>query len=164
MPAAMATPPSQAPSALAMLKAEWLSAAASVCASPATSIKRICKAGPIATMVPTKKTLIEMAKACGAVNITAPSTNASQTSSPEHACRDLLGDHHDVGEDSVGARVEIDHLGPTLLGQIVTVEAQVTAVALPRVTFEIEVRDELDTVGRAKHVRFVVDTAKQGSA
>lgn len=80
----------------------------------------------------------------------------------EHTCRDLLVAHHDAGEDSVGARVEIDHLGPTLLGQTVTVEAKVTELALPRVTFEIEVRDELDTVGRAKHVRFVVDTAKQG--
>ena len=31
-PPAMATPPSHAPSALAVLNAEWLSAAASVCA------------------------------------------------------------------------------------------------------------------------------------
>ena len=36
------------------MKAEWLSAAASVCASPATSIRRICSAGPIATSVPKK--------------------------------------------------------------------------------------------------------------
>lgn len=80
----------------------------------------------------------------------------------EHTCRDLLVAHHDAGEDSVGARVEIDHLGPTLLGQTVTLEAKVVELALPRVTFEVEVRDELDTVGRARHVRFVVDTAKQG--
>ena len=35
-------------------------------------------------------------------------------------------------------------------------------LTLPRVTFEVEVRDELDTVGRSRHVRFVVDKAKQG--
>ena len=81
----------------------------------------------------------------------------------EHTCRMLLLEHHDQGEDSVGARVVIDHLGPTLLGQNVTISATVTEMALPRLTFEVEVKDELDTVGRATHVRFVVDTEKQGA-
>lgn len=80
----------------------------------------------------------------------------------EQTCRQLLLEHHDQGEDSVGARVEIDHLGPTLLGQTVTVTAKVVELALPRVTFELEVKDEVDAVGRAKHIRFVVDHAKQG--
>lgn len=80
----------------------------------------------------------------------------------EQTCRQLLLAHHDAGEDSVGARIEIDHLGPTLFGQSVAVTARVTELALPRVVFEVEVRDEIDTVGRAKHIRFVVDMAKQG--
>lgn len=79
----------------------------------------------------------------------------------ERTCRALLVLHHDAGEDSVGARVEIDHLGPTLLGQRISVKARVVEIAFPRVVFEIEVSDELDVVGRAKHIRFVVDTAKQ---
>ena len=62
---------------------------------------------------------------------------------------------------SVGARVEIDHLGPTLLGQRVTVTARVTEIAQPGVVFDVEVGDELDGVGRAKHVRFVIDKLKQ---
>ena len=32
----------------------------------------------------------------------------------------------------------------------------------PRVVFEVNVHDELDHVGRARHVRFVIDKAKQG--
>lgn len=80
----------------------------------------------------------------------------------ERTCRALLVEHHDAGEDSVGARVEIDHLGPTLLGQRVSVKARVAELVPPRVVFEVEVADELDIVGRAKHVRFVVDTARQG--
>ena len=80
----------------------------------------------------------------------------------EQTCRDLLMQHADAGEDSVGARVEIDHLGPTMLGQSVTVSIKVAELALPRVVFEAEVRDELDTVGKAKHIRFVIDKAKQG--
>jgi predicted thioesterase len=70
--------------------------------------------------------------------------------------------HHDDGEDSVGARVEIDHLGPTLLDQTVTVTARIAELALPRVVFEVDVRDEIDQVGKAKHVRFVIDKTKQG--
>jgi predicted thioesterase len=58
--------------------------------------------------------------------------------------------------------VEIDHLGPSLVGQSVAITARVTELALPRVSFEVEVKDEIDTVGRAKHIRFVVDKAKQG--
>ncbi len=81
----------------------------------------------------------------------------------EHSCRNLLVEHHDQGEDSVGARVVIDHLAPTLLGQQVTVLVTVAEIALPRLTFEVEVKDELDTVGRATHVRFVVDTTKQAA-
>ncbi len=80
----------------------------------------------------------------------------------EHTCRNLLLAHHDTGEDSVGARIEIDHLGPTMVGQTVTVTAKVAELALPRVVFEVEVKDEIDTVGRSKHIRFVVDMAKQG--
>lgn len=80
----------------------------------------------------------------------------------EHTCRNLLLEHHDAGEDSVGARIEIDHLGPTMIGQTVTVTAKVTELALPRVVFEVEVKDEIDLVGKSKHIRFVVDKTKQG--
>ncbi len=40
--------------------------------------------------------------------------------------------------------------------------AKVVELALPRVVFEVEVTDDIDTVGKSKHIRFVVDKAKQG--
>ena len=79
----------------------------------------------------------------------------------ERTCRDFLVQHIKDGEDSVGARVEIDHLGPTLLGMWVDVTAKVASVEGPRVIFDVEVKDALDLVGRAKHIRFVVDKARQ---
>lgn len=79
----------------------------------------------------------------------------------ERACRDFLGRYLGADENSVGARMEIDHLGPTLKGMWVDVHATVTGVDGRRVSFEAEVRDALDVVGKAKHVRFVVDLAKQ---
>ena len=41
----------------------------------------------------------------------------------EVTCRELLLEHLDPGEDSVGTRVEIDHLAATLLGMKVTINA-----------------------------------------
>ena len=79
----------------------------------------------------------------------------------ENTCRELLGEYLTEAENSVGARVEIDHLGPTLKGMWVDVTATVTGVEGRRVNFEVEIRDELDVVGKAKHVRFVVELAKQ---
>ena len=39
----------------------------------------------------------------------------------ERSCRNFMLEHLEDGEDSVGARVEIDHLGPTLIGQTVEI-------------------------------------------
>ena len=79
----------------------------------------------------------------------------------ERTCHDFLGEFLSEQENSVGSRVEIDHLGPTLKGMWVEVTATMVAVEGRRVSFEAEVRDALDIVGKAKHVRFVVDLDKQ---
>ena len=78
----------------------------------------------------------------------------------EYACRDFLLQHLDPGEDSVGARVAIDHLAATPPGTQVTIEARVTAVDRRKVVFEFSVKDPIEEIGRGTHVRFVVDTAK----
>lgn len=79
----------------------------------------------------------------------------------ERTCRVFLEEFLDEGENSVGARVELDHLGPTLRGMWVDVTATVTAVEGRRVAFDVEVRDPVEVVGRAKHVRLVVALDKQ---
>ena len=75
----------------------------------------------------------------------------------EVTCRELLLAHLDAGEDSVGTRVELDHLAATLLGMKVKIEAKVSEVKGRAVTFEVSAHDGLDAVCRCKHVRFVVD-------
>ena len=79
----------------------------------------------------------------------------------ENACRDLLSNYLEDTENTVGARVEIDHLGPTLIGMWVDVVVRITGIEGRRINFDVEVRDELDTVGKAKHTRFVVELRKQ---
>jgi fluoroacetyl-CoA thioesterase len=78
----------------------------------------------------------------------------------EHTCRELIIEHADAGEDSVGMEVAVKHLAPTLLGMTVEVTVRVRAVDGRKVTFETSVKDELDQVGAGSHVRFVVDKAK----
>jgi fluoroacetyl-CoA thioesterase len=78
----------------------------------------------------------------------------------EYACRELLLEHLDEGEDSVGAHVSIDHLAATPLGLDVTIEIRIVEIEKRRVTFEFSVRDPVEECGRGKHVRFVADKAK----
>ncbi|MBI1943866.1 MAG: LysR family transcriptional regulator [Betaproteobacteria bacterium] len=78
----------------------------------------------------------------------------------EMTCRDLLLAHLDPGEDSVGTRVEIDHLAPTLLGMNVRIEAKVAEVKGRAVTLEVSGSDGLDEIVRGRHMRFVVDVAQ----
>jgi predicted thioesterase len=78
----------------------------------------------------------------------------------EYACRDMLLEHLDAGEDSVGAHVSIDHLAPTPMGLAVTIEVKIEEVDRRRVTWSFSVKDPVEEVGRGRHVRFVVETAK----
>lgn len=75
----------------------------------------------------------------------------------EMTCRELLLEHVDSGEDSVGTRVEVDHLNPTLLGMVVEITATVAEVKGRLVTFDISARDGIDAIARGRHSRFVVD-------
>jgi len=78
----------------------------------------------------------------------------------EVTCRELLLAHLDPGEDSVGTRVEIDHLAATLLGMTVRIEAKVTEVKGRAVTLEVSAHDGIDAIARCKHGRFIVDIKK----
>ena len=75
----------------------------------------------------------------------------------EVTCREFLLQHLDAGEDSVGTRVEIDHLAATLLGMVVEVSVSVAEVKGRLVTFAVEAHDGVDTICRGRHMRFVVD-------
>ena len=78
----------------------------------------------------------------------------------EWACRDLIKEHVDAGKDSVGTRVELDHLGATLLGMWVEITVTITKVDGAAVTFEFTARDAVEQVARGKHNRFVVGIEK----
>lgn len=78
----------------------------------------------------------------------------------EYTCRDLIIEHADPGEDSVGMEVAVKHLAPTLMGMSVEITVRVATVDGRKVSFDVTVKDELDEVGAGTHARFVVDKAK----
>ena len=78
----------------------------------------------------------------------------------EMACRDLLLEHIEPGKDSVGTRVELDHVGATLMGMWVEITVTLTAVNGGAVTFDFSARDAVEEVARGKHNRFIVGIEK----
>ncbi|CAG0997203.1 Fluoroacetyl-CoA thioesterase [Burkholderiales bacterium] len=75
----------------------------------------------------------------------------------EETARDLLLAHLDPGEDTVGTRVEIDHLAATLMGMDVEITVSVASLSGRAVSLEVSARDTVDLVCRGRHNRFVVD-------
>src|SRR5271157_3480648 len=78
----------------------------------------------------------------------------------EQTCREILLEHADAGEDSVGMEVVLRHTAPTLLGMGVEITATVSAVDGRKVTFDVSAKDELESIGGGTHTRFVVDVGK----
>lgn len=78
----------------------------------------------------------------------------------EMTCRELILEHADVGEDSVGTDVSIKHLAPTLLGMKIEIAVTVSLVEGRRVVFEISAKDDVEQICKGTHGRFVVDVNK----
>jgi fluoroacetyl-CoA thioesterase len=78
----------------------------------------------------------------------------------EQTCRQLLLQHADPGEDSVGMEIAVRHLAPTLLGMEVAITVTVAAVDGRKIAFEVTAKDALEGISTGTHTRFVVDKAK----
>ena len=78
----------------------------------------------------------------------------------EYCCRNLILDHADAGEDSVGTEIALKHLAPSLPGATVTITVTVSVVDRRRIAFAVTARDELEEISTGTHTRFIVDVAK----
>ena len=78
----------------------------------------------------------------------------------EYTCREFLLAHLDPGEDSVGTKVNWEHVGPALLGSDVALSIKVLQVDGRRVVFEAKVDDGADAIAHGTHERFIVDVQK----
>jgi enoyl-CoA hydratase len=78
----------------------------------------------------------------------------------ERAAREALRPFLEVGEESVGVEVRVEHLGPACLGDTVRVVARVTAVEGRRVAFDIQCLAGTREIGRGRHKRAVVQLSR----
>jgi fluoroacetyl-CoA thioesterase len=78
----------------------------------------------------------------------------------ERTCRELILEHAEAGEDSVGMEISVKHLAATLPGMTVEINVRITAVDGRQVFFEVAAKDELEAISSGTHTRFVVDIAK----
>ena len=78
----------------------------------------------------------------------------------EYTSRNLLLDHCDPGEDSVGVRAEFDHSAATPLGMEVRITVTVAEVEGRRVVLDVVAHDAVEEIARGRHTRFIVDMAK----
>ena len=81
----------------------------------------------------------------------------------EWVCTQLLAQHLDPGEGSLGVHVDISHLAATPPGMTVTVDVARIEVAGPRVTFKVKAHDGMDMLGEGRHERCIVTWDKFNS-
>lgn len=79
----------------------------------------------------------------------------------EQTCRDMLLEHLDGGEDSLGTHVDIAHMAPTLLGMWADITVEIAKLDGRAVTFNVSVADPVDAkVAKGSHSRFIIDVDK----
>jgi fluoroacetyl-CoA thioesterase len=74
----------------------------------------------------------------------------------EWTCTQLLSEHLDPGEGSLGTHVDVSHLAATPPGMTVKVEVEVAEVEGRKITFKVSAHDGIDLIGEGRHERIVV--------
>ena len=78
----------------------------------------------------------------------------------ERAVTDAIRDHDNPGIVSLGIRVELEHMAPTPKGHRVIAKALLAEIEGHQLTFEVEVRDEMEVVARGKLWRYQLPVDK----
>ena len=71
-----------------------------------------------------------------------------------------VADRLEPGQGTVGTRVDIAHLAATPIGMKVCCETELIEVDRRRLTFSVQVYDEVEKIAEGTHERFVIDNEK----
>jgi len=74
----------------------------------------------------------------------------------EWTCVQLLNQHLDDGEGSLGTHVDVSHLAATPPGMIVKVDVEIVDVQGRKLMFKVTAHDGVDLIGEGRHERVVV--------
>lgn len=78
----------------------------------------------------------------------------------ENAAMMAVAPHLDRNAATGGGHIDASHLKATPVGATVSARAVLTAVEGRKLTFEIEAREGDTVIGKATHLRFIVDRQK----
>lgn len=78
----------------------------------------------------------------------------------ERVSAELIHEHIEADEQSVGISMDLKHTAATPLGMDVRVRTEVVAVDGARLTFKLEAWDESEKIGDATHERFIIKPEK----
>jgi predicted thioesterase len=78
----------------------------------------------------------------------------------EMASHQLVAPHLKPGQGQVGLTVNIRHMAPTPVGKIVRAEVELTEIDRRKLTFHVQIFDDVEQVGDVTHERFVIDVDK----
>jgi fluoroacetyl-CoA thioesterase len=78
----------------------------------------------------------------------------------EWACMEALRPYLEDGERSLGTMINVTHQAATPPGMEISAKVTCTEVDGKRTVWEIEVRDEVDLIGKGTHERFTVSLEK----
>jgi predicted thioesterase len=72
----------------------------------------------------------------------------------------LVAPHLKPGQGQVGLTVTIRHMAPTPVGKMVRAEVELTEIDRRKLTFHVQIFDDVEQVGDVTHERFVIDVDK----
>lgn len=78
----------------------------------------------------------------------------------EVTCAELMAEHLDPAQTSVGTGFQFTHEAATPIGMKVTMRVRLVELDKRKCVFEIEASDQVDRISVGRHERFVVDRAK----
>jgi len=76
----------------------------------------------------------------------------------ENAAVRALDGHLPVDQTTVGGQIDVRHLAATPVGMKVRARADLLEVNGRKLTFEVQAWDEVELIGEARHIRFLIDT------
>ena len=99
------------------------------------------------------------ARAIGSGELDVFATPALIALAEETAWRSVA-DALEPGQGTVGTRMDLSHIAATPVGMTARCETDLTAIDRRKLTFHIEVFDEVEKIAEGTHERFIVDNQK----
>jgi predicted thioesterase len=64
------------------------------------------------------------------------------------------------GQETLGIHLDVEHIAATPASLVVTATAELIEVAGRKLVFKVEARDARELIGRGRHTRVIVDSAR----